>query len=148
YENLLQLPRDDIECPCIKISIPYKVFVAQLNISLYHQVCTMDVIRRTLTTGGIIDGGTTFFNRADFRSERFEFIKGLDRLCNLAKDSLSHDIETFQALTMLLYQLIPRTQFDSEMNITLDRMKLTASVAFTRILELFRLTIIVMETHG
>ncbi|CAF1951377.1 unnamed protein product [Rotaria magnacalcarata] len=140
YENLLQLRGDDIECPCTRISIPYKAFVTQLNISLYHQVYTLDAIRRTLTTGSIIDGGTAFVNRADFRSGRFEFIKGLDMLCNLAKDSLNHDIEAFLASTILLYQLIPRTQFDSEMNITLDLMKLTTPVAFTRILELFRLT--------
>ncbi|CAF4796950.1 unnamed protein product [Rotaria sp. Silwood1] len=63
------------------------------------------------------------------------------RLCRLAEDSITNDIQAFLASTMLVYQLIPRTQFDSEMNVTLNRVKLATPVAFTRILDLLRLTI-------
>ncbi|CAF2902166.1 unnamed protein product [Rotaria sp. Silwood2] len=139
YEHLLNLHPDGVDCPCTRISIPYNTFVTQLKVDLYHQACTTDVIERTLIMGSIIDPATTYTNRINFQSWRFSFIDGLNRLCHLAQDSITNDIEAFLASTMLTYQLIPRIQFDNEMNITLNRVKLSTPIAFTRILELLRL---------
>ncbi|CAF4287047.1 unnamed protein product [Rotaria sp. Silwood2] len=139
YEHLLNLHPDGVDCPCTRISIPYNTFVTQLKVDLYHQACTTDVIERTLIMGSIIDPATTYTNRINFQSWRFSFIDGLNRLCHLAEDSITNDIEAFLASTMLTYQLIPRIQFDNEMNITLNRVKLSTPIAFTRILELLRL---------
>ncbi|CAF3472806.1 unnamed protein product [Rotaria sp. Silwood1] len=141
YEHLLNLHSDGVDCPCTRISIPYNTFVIQLEVKSYHQVCTTDVIERTLIMGSIFEPSTTYTNRVDFQSWRFSFVDGLQRLCRLAEDSITNDIQAFLASTMLVYQLIPRTQFDSEMNVTLNRVKLATPVAFTRILDLLRLTI-------
>ncbi|CAF3331713.1 unnamed protein product [Rotaria sp. Silwood1] len=141
YEHLLNLHPDGVDCPCTRISIPYNTFVIQLEVKSYHQACTTDVIEQTLIMGSIFEPSTTYTNRVDFQSWRFSFVDGLQRLCRLAEDSITNDIQAFLASTMLVYQLIPRTQFDSEMNVTLNRVKLATPVAFTRILDLLRLTI-------
>ena len=51
YEYLRDLYFNDVNCPCTRISIPYKEFVTKLHVNAFHQACSTSVIRSTLIGG-------------------------------------------------------------------------------------------------
>ena len=51
YEHLLNLPQNNVNCPCTRISIPYNEFVTELRVDTIHQGCSTNLIRMALIAG-------------------------------------------------------------------------------------------------
>ena len=60
YAYLRDLYFNDINCPCTRISIPYKEFVTELRVNAFHQACSTSVIRFTLIGGNDASHHSTF----------------------------------------------------------------------------------------
>ncbi|CAF1270304.1 unnamed protein product [Adineta ricciae] len=141
YEYLYDLHDGNIDCACTKISIPYRSFVTLFNVAAFHEICSTDAVDNSLTVGKILEAGEIFTNKIDFQTWSDAFIDGIKKICQLAQESVLHDIQTFLSSTMLAYNIIPRIEFNSKINITLNQMKLTTVQAFARTLDLLRSTI-------
>jgi hypothetical protein len=140
YAYLLDRYTDAVNCPCTKISIPYKTFIHPPAIK-FHEVCTSGIIDDIASIGRPRDPFTFYENILDFRNWEPAFVDGLNRLCNLANTIIMSDTDTFLASNLLIYQVISRVEFHNEMNITLNRLELLITSAFGQTLDLLRSTI-------
>jgi hypothetical protein len=138
YEHLLGLGLTTVDCTCNRISIPYSTFVTQLEVESYHDACSNGSLLAILTPTRVIQESVWLGNRADFRSWENSFVDGINRLCLLAEDSIQNDVQAFLASSMLVYQLIPRTQFEKQMAVTLHQVQTATPIAFARTLDLLR----------
>ncbi len=51
YEHLLDFYSVDLNCPCTRISIPYKELITDLRVNAFHQACSTNLIELSLTAG-------------------------------------------------------------------------------------------------
>ncbi|CAF4150353.1 unnamed protein product, partial [Adineta steineri] len=141
YEKLEHIYSNDVSCPCSHISIPNQQFITELRVNSFYMACESNVIYDMLSSGHLfLGGGDEHANKA-FLSWMKPIIESLKELCSLAKDSVENSIAIFLDSTMLTNQLIPRIQFNNEMNVTLTQFKKRTPILFAQILDLFRSSI-------
>lgn len=76
----------------------------------------------------------------DFRNFQKSFLQGFHQLCALAKETVDNSIMMFLASTMLVNRIMPRIQFDKEINVTLEQFMQNTPIRFAQTLDLIRTT--------
>ena len=51
YEDLLSLYKNDLNCPCTRISIPYNELITELRVNAIHQACSTNLVQMALVAG-------------------------------------------------------------------------------------------------
>ncbi|CAF1271274.1 unnamed protein product [Adineta steineri] len=114
YSALIKYPT--LKCPCSNIVIEYNKF---LEIEpLYHELCQSDLVSDkwinhlfTLYEEGWINS-----NPSDFRrTGAFQF-QTLSSLCQLAKNSMENNLESFQSTEFIQIELISEQSFHATIN--------------------------------
>jgi hypothetical protein len=90
----------------------------------------------TLTTSGFV-----FPDSNDFRNFIQVFYNDLNQLCTLAQESIIDSITIFNGSTMFVNQIMPRIQFNNEINVTLNQFEENTPIEFARTLNLIRTTV-------
>ena len=158
YEYLLDLYSDNLNCPCKRISIPYNEFITELQVNAFHQACSTNVIRQhspqvivNICKRSIYHylsclaipqlNGLYYGVSEDFRNFIDVFDETLQQLCTLAQETVDNSITTFNSSTMFVKQIMPRIQFNNEMNTTLNQFQEKTPIEFARTINLIRTTI-------
>ncbi|CAF3946782.1 unnamed protein product [Adineta steineri] len=136
YEQLLNLYRDDISCPCTYTSIPYHEFITELNVSSFHESIRI-IIFADLAT--LVDEFMGY--NEDYSLWGKPFIESLEQFCSLAQDNVNNNIHVFLASTLFTNQLMSRSLFNTEMNETLCQFKNKTKTTFAHMLDFIRSTI-------
>ena len=82
--------------------------------------------------------GVSYNNSRDFRWWMTKFFDALPKLCSLARRSIDDSIATFNASTMLVNQMVARSDFSEDVNETIRRFQQRLPIAFGRTLDLMR----------
>ena len=137
YKRLLDLYPNSVNCPCTHISIPYGEFMTELRVTSFHQVCSTSTLSSILTVGGK-PPLLTFQPGDAFNAWRGTFLDGINGLCSIAQDYIGNSTQIFRSSPMLSYQMIPRTAFDGEVDVTVSNFQKALSITFTQLLDLLR----------
>lgn len=81
-----------------------------------------------------------WLNQNDFRHWESVFFQLIQQFCSLAQDNVANSLLTFNSSTLITDQAISRAQFNNQINATLYYMQTSTPNAFTRILDLLRIT--------
>ncbi|CAF1307779.1 unnamed protein product [Adineta ricciae] len=144
YEQLLiNFKRENIDCPCSLISIPYGEIITELQVNRFHEACSRDIIRSIFFAGTEPIEGQTPANTNNFWIFRRFFIDSLNLLCALAQHSVENSIDVFLTSMMLSNQLQSSTEFYHDINNTIIQFQKKILINFGQTLDLIR-----MSVHG
>ncbi|UJR12075.1 hypothetical protein I4U23_016253 [Adineta vaga] len=142
YQQLLvDLQKDDIVCPCTRISIPYGEFINELRVNKFHEACTTDKILTILTAGSNTQAMVEVSNERNFQLWAPFFVESLTLFCSLSQDTIDDSIDIFLTSTILTNQLQPSVQFIDEINQTINQFQKRIPIIFAQTLDLIRMTI-------
>jgi hypothetical protein len=140
YEQLLGLHLENLRCPCTRISLPYSAFITQFDVNSFHPVCTSDFVEDLWLRHLKNVRAPDWLSRRDFRFWGLGFFDTLEKLCTLAQITVANSLTAFGSSTLLTDQVMSRTQFDIQLNATLNHMEMSIPMSFARTLELLRTT--------
>ena len=114
YSNMRN--QSSLQCICSMIAVKYGEFI-QLE-PTYHQVCDSDFVSNEWIHHLFIHYEQSWNNSilSDFfRIAVFQF-KTLRSLCQLAKETIAHDIQSFQQTSLIQSQLISQGIFENKID--------------------------------
>ncbi|CAF4331417.1 unnamed protein product [Rotaria sp. Silwood2] len=140
YENLLiNYPNTRIQCPCLRISIPYQTLIT-IKFDL-HRICQSDFVSLSWLDLTFGDGNWSIYDQRDFRIRSFAYFKQLASLCTLVNHILINELNNFGQNEFISTQLISSKTFEAQLQTTLNDFRTSISTTFIRTLQLFRDTI-------
>jgi len=133
YEKLQILYPNALHCPCNQISMEYEQFI-QINLT-YHQICLSDFVKQEW-----INYLYEFWyvNQMNFRSTATSQFLSLSSLCQLTRQIIETNINSFYTNKYLTSELISFDHFEIQMNSTIDLLKKTMPRTFKRTLDTIR----------
>ncbi|UJR07197.1 hypothetical protein I4U23_011485 [Adineta vaga] len=123
YERLEVLYSDTLRCPCSKISINHRLFITQIKATL-HPVCLSDYVKGRSEWIYWLSGRNydiEWVHLADFRRWGSGFFIWIASFCTLANITINSAITNFQSSSLLINQPMTRSQFESQINLQIDR---------------------------
>jgi hypothetical protein len=126
-ETLETLPKD-VKCPWSRISIPHGKFIS-INTS-FHQVCSSDFVTDQWFNAINFGSNSSYLFGRDFRiygSAQFQALAGF---CRLSKANIKQNIDSFALNTFLSPQVLSEKVLRSQIEASIDQLKLTAPNTF------------------
>ncbi|CAF1538080.1 unnamed protein product [Adineta steineri] len=141
YENLYASDLNGLQCPCSRISVPYKEFIT-IN-STFHRVCTSDFVKDVWLSflyGGSIGGGYPwyYYSRYDIRVRGAAYFQLLSLLCSTSQTTIKNAVNQFVEETFVSAQAISQPSFFVQTNVTIRQFQTSTTSEFSRTLQLIR----------
>lgn len=113
YSNLIK--DYSLKCPCSNLAIKYDKFV-QLEPS-YHELCQSDFVSDEWLQNLYTHYQTASISvQTDFRRTALYQFQTIRSLCQLAKNTINDDLESFKSIEFSQSQVITREIFNTEIN--------------------------------
>ncbi|CAF3874509.1 unnamed protein product [Rotaria sp. Silwood1] len=139
YENFQRLYSDSLQCPCSNISFSYNTFVLHLN-AIFHPVCSSILISDTWMTDFNYRGkySPQWFPPQEFHRWGILFFKLLSSLCSISNSTIIDAIKEFRFKTFVSTVVVPKIQFELQINETIRVFQKSMETQVSRVLQLFR----------
>ena len=131
YNDLQELYSQTLRCPCSTTTIQYEAFISLSPI--LHQVCSSGFVKDPwLSTMTSI---ATFRMSIDWRNRAFSQFQLLSDLCQLSKKTTNDAVQRFLLQSFVASSVLPKTDFDRELNVTLNQFYQSTTTYFDLLVE-------------
>ncbi|CAF1232058.1 unnamed protein product [Adineta ricciae] len=139
YEQLQRHYASTLQCPCSNISILYNNFVVNINVT-YHPICSSGFITDKWINffGLYVLNSAWWLQNIDFRAWGIIYFRLLQSLCSLADSTVADGIGQFYASAFISTTAMSTSQFQVQIDGTLELFQNSILTLFTRPLEMFR----------
>ena len=137
YEELQRLYFDTLRCPCTRTNILYQAFVSSSPV--FHQVCSSDFVTDRWLE--ILSKSYTIEDISDWRNRAFPQFQLLTNLCRFATQTVNDNIHRFLTRSLITSNAITQSDFENQMNATLEEFIRSTTVYFDLFVETARLLI-------
>ncbi|CAF3913838.1 unnamed protein product [Adineta steineri] len=136
YENLYASNLNGLQCPCSRISVPYKEFII-IN-STFHQVCTSDFVK-DVWLNFLYGYGLWFYqSRYDIRVRGAAYFELLSALCSTSQITITNAVNQFAEETFVSAQAISQTNFFVQTDVIIRQFQTSTTSEFSGTLQLIR----------
>ena len=141
YEELANASLRHLQCPCTRISVPYKHFIS-VN-TTFHQVCSSDFVAKPWIDFLFDDNAWFGYSRSDLRIRGGAYFTALSSLCNLSQSVISNAIDQLLNESLINSYMISEADFRSKTKMILDGFIQRTPLSFATALGLIN-----SVTHG
>ena len=126
----------DAQCPCSHISISYEQFTSVK--AIFHQVCSSDFVSDQWIEAIFYGSNSTYFYGGDFQAIGSGLFRALASFCHFSKTTVRQNLASFNATSFISPQVLSKVALESEVNASIEQLKLTMTNAFISQLQLVR----------
>ena len=134
YEQLLLSELNRLECPCSRISIHHQELI--VIETLFHEVCSSDLVNDPWLDYLFDTSDWTLYSKLDLRIRGSSYFGLLSSLCRLCQTMVDTTVKQFLNESFVSRQLIPRFEFESKINSTIDRFQRSISTKHENVIRL------------
>ena len=131
YDDLQKLHSDTLRCPCTSINILYQTFISLFPV--FHQVCSSDFVTDQWLQ--ILGNSYAFEINIDWRNRAFSQFQLLSNLCQFAEQTVNEAIRRFLVGSFVTLDVLPKIDFDKQINATLDEFVRSTTAYFALFVE-------------
>lgn len=131
YNDLQNLYSNSLRCPCSTMTIPYQNFISMSP--TLHQVCSSDFVDDRWIS--ILELSTTFWISIDWRNLAYTQFQLLSNLCQLANKTVNDSVSRFLLQSFVTSTTLTKTDFDTQLNATLNQFFQSTIVYFGLLLD-------------
>ena len=137
YEELLVHHFGTLQCPCVRPSIPYNLFM-NFSVSSRHQVCSSSFITNEWVETLLLPDRQTSYSPRDFQKTAAGFFQLLASLCELSQQYLTDELSDLMRRSLINRNAISRLQLDEKIQSIINQFQLNTPASFLTTLQLIR----------
>jgi hypothetical protein len=137
YEQLFARHSDTLQCPCVRISVPYKSFM-DVTVSSRHQVCSSSFITNDWIATLLLPEPQSSHSLINFRKISISFFQLLASLCKLSEQHLTDELSDLMTRSFINTQVVSRLQFNEQIESIINQFELNTAFSFLTTLQLIR----------